>query len=57
MDVQTEYIRVAVPAEYSFVMLVAGIIAFEVIIVGFFGPARIRGKIFNKHFMEQNFGS
>ena len=52
MDVKTEYMRVSLPDEYPWVMLVAGLIAFEVIIVGFLGPGRMRGKIFNKHFME-----
>ena len=57
MDFETEYMRVSLPAEYPYVMLVAGLVAFEVILMGFFGPGRIRGKIFNQHFMEQNFGS
>ena len=50
-------LKLSLPDEYPWVMLVAGLIAFEVIIVGFLGPGRLRGKIFNKHFMEQNFGS
>ena len=49
--------RVSLPAEYPWVMLVAGLLAFEVIMVGFLGPGRLRGKVFNKSFMEQNFGS
>ena len=52
MDVENEYIRLAIPNEYPWVMLVAGLIAFEVIILGFLGPGRVRGKVFTKHFME-----
>ena len=51
-----EYIRITLPEEYPYVILVAGIIAFEVILVGFLGPGLARGKIFNKQFMEENFG-
>ena len=43
-----EYIRLTLPAEYPWVVAVAGIIAFEVIIVGFLGPGLMRGKIFTK---------
>ena len=43
-----EYMRVSLPAEYPYVMLVAGIIAFEVILVGFVGTGGARGKYFNK---------
>ena len=44
MDVLDQlYIKVDLPAEYPYVMLVAGLIAFEVILVGFLGPGRARG--------------
>ena len=51
-----EYIRITLPPEYPYVILVAGIIAFEVLLVGFFGPGLVRSKIFSKQFMEENFG-
>ena len=57
MDVVSQqYMRVTLPSEYPYVLLVAGIIAFEVLLVGFLGPGRIRGKVFTKQFMEENFG-
>ena len=43
-----EYVRVTLPAEYPYVILVVGIIAFEVLLVGFAGPGRLRGTVFNK---------
>mmetsp|Transcript_21366 Transcript_21366/g.26294 ORF Transcript_21366/g.26294 Transcript_21366/m.26294 type:complete len:113 (+) Transcript_21366:3-341(+) len=50
------YVRIEVPEEYPFVALIAGLICVECILVGFLGPGRIRGQIFNKQFMEENFG-
>ena len=46
--VTSGFIRITVPPEYPYVMLVAGLVAFEVLLVGFFGPGAIRGKVFNK---------
>ena len=46
--VTSGHIRITVPTDYPYVMLVAGLVAFEVILVGFFGPGVMRGKIFNK---------
>ena len=43
MDLEQVYFRMTLPAEYPWVMLVAGVVAFEVIMIGFFGPGRIRG--------------
>ena len=42
-----EYIKLSLPAEYPWVIAVAGIVAFEVLLVGFLGPGVLRGKIFN----------
>ena len=54
--ISDEFIRLTPPPEYPYVIAVAGIVAFEVLLVGFLGPGTIRGKIFNKQFMEENFG-
>ena len=51
-----DYIQITLPPNYPYVMLITGIIAFEVLIVGFLGPGRQRGITFNKQFMEENFG-
>ena len=50
-----EYIRTTLPEEYPYVILVAGIIAFEVILVGLMGPGLAWVKILSKQFMEENF--
>ena len=54
--IESEYIAIILPPEYPYVMLVAGIVAFEVLLVGFLGPGRERSKYFSKQFMEENFG-
>ena len=51
-----EYIRLSLPEEYPWVMLVASVVAFEALLVGFLGPGRLRSEIFSKQFMEENFG-
>ena len=51
-----EYIKITLPQDYHYVMLVAGIVAFECILVGFLGAGPVRGRVFDKQFMEENFG-
>ena len=46
----------SMPDTYGYVLLVAVIIALEIIIIGFALPGSMRGKIFTKEFMEENFG-
>ena len=56
-DVLTHsYVRIDLPEEYAWVALTAGLLSFEILLIGFFFPSKIRGKIFNKQFMEENFG-
>jgi uncharacterized membrane protein YecN with MAPEG domain len=45
-----------VPDTYGYVLLVAVIIAFEIILIGFLFPGRTRGRVFNKEFLEKHFG-
>ena len=56
LSYEQEYIRLTLPAEYPYVMLVAAIVAFEVLLVGFLGPGRLRKDIFTKQYMEENYG-
>ena len=44
------------PEEYPYVMLVAAVVAFEVLLVGFMGPGRLRSSVFSKQYMEENYG-
>ena len=45
------------PADYGYVLIVAALIAFEIISIGFMFPGRLRGTIFTEEFMKQNFGA
>ena len=49
---EVEYMRVALPGLYPWVLLIAGSISFECLLVGFVGSGN-RGKIFSKEFLEQ----
>ena len=41
---------------YGWVLLVASIIAFSIILFSFIFPGRLRKTIFNEEFMKSNFG-
>ena len=40
---------------YRYVALVSVIIMFQFVITGVVAPGRVRGKVFTKEFMEENF--
>ena len=49
------YMAVTLPELYPWVMLVAGAISFECLIIGFLAGG-LRRKIFTEEFLETNFG-
>ena len=42
--------------EHGYLLIALGLIAFECLVVGFVVAGAARGKVFNKQFMETNFG-
>lgn len=44
------------PSEYGYVLIVGVVLAFEVLLIGFLFPGKIRGEIFTEEFMKTNFG-
>ena len=53
--VKVEYMLVPLPSLYPWVMMVAGMISFECLLVGFVGSGN-RRKYFSKEMMSENFG-
>ena len=45
------------PANYGYVLIVAAVIALEILLIGFIFPGRVRGTVFTEEFMKQNFGA
>lgn len=41
---------------YGVALLSAVILSFETILIGFLFPGRMRGKVFTKEFLKENFG-
>ena len=52
---QAEYMLVVLPKLYPWIMMIAGIISFQCLLVGFIGSGN-RGKVFNKEMLEEHFG-
>ena len=50
--VKVEYMAVTLPKIYPWILMVAGLISFQTILVGFIGSGN-RRKVFSKEFMEQ----
>ncbi len=50
--VQVEYMQITLPKLYPWIMMVAGLISFQTLLVGFIGSGN-RKKVFGKDFMEQ----
>jgi hypothetical protein len=46
----------ALSADYGYVLIVAVAIAFEILLIGFLFPGKLRGEIFTEDFMKTNFG-
>jgi uncharacterized membrane protein YecN with MAPEG domain len=44
------------PDTYGYVLIVAALVAFEVVLIGFLIAGQARGKVFTQEFMEQHFG-
>lgn len=42
--------------EYGYVLLVCTLIAFELIVIGFLIPMKVRHKVFTEEWMKDNFG-
>lgn len=53
----TTTVNFILPANYGYVLIVAAVLAFEIILIGFVFPGRARGTIFTEEFLKQNFGA
>jgi hypothetical protein len=49
-------IAIYLSSDYGYVILVATLLAFEVVMLGSFIPGRMRRIIFNEAFMKEKFG-
>lgn len=45
------------PNNYGYVLIVASLIALEIVLIGFLFPGRVREAVFTEEFMKQNFGA
>ena len=43
---QTRFVAVALPIEYPYVLLMAGLLAFQCLIIGMVAPGIARGKVY-----------
>jgi hypothetical protein len=43
--------------DYGWVLLVASLMGFSILVIGFLFPGRARSGIFTETFMKENFGS
>lgn len=50
-------ISLYITQDYGYVLLCAAVMAFSIILIGFFFPGRARGKIFTEEYLKQNFGA
>ena len=48
--------QIVIPSTYNYVLWTALFIGFECLVVGFAIPGRKRSKVFNKEFLQKNFG-
>lgn len=44
-------------SDYGWVLVCASVMAFSLILIGFFVPGRVRGSTFTEDYMKKNFGS
>lgn len=49
-------LSLSIPQAYGYVIIVAAVLALEVICIGFLYPGRLRSKVFSKDFLAKNFG-
>lgn len=52
----TAAVQITLSSDYGWVVLVAVLLALEIVAIGFIFPGRARSKCFTKEFMELNFG-
>ena len=45
-----------VSTDYGYVLLVGALIAFEILLIAFIFPGRVREEVFTEDFMRKNFG-
>jgi hypothetical protein len=45
-----------ISTDYGYVLLVGALIAFEILLIGFIFPGRVREEVFSEDFMRKNFG-
>ena len=45
-----------ITSDYGYVLIVAVAIAFEILLIGFAFPGKVRGEIFTEEYMKSNFG-
>jgi glutathione S-transferase len=50
-------LAITIPSEYGWVLIVAAILALEILIIGFAFPGKLRGEYFTKEFMEEHFAT
>lgn len=46
-----------IPTEYGWVLIVAAVLALEILLIGFAFPGKLRGEYFTKEFMEEHFAT
>ena len=52
----TTTLTVTLPDTYGYVLIVAVVIALEVLLIGFAFPGKIRGEVFTEEYLKNNFG-
>ncbi len=43
-------------SDYGYVLLASVLLAFELLLIGFLFPGRVRGEVFTEEYMKKNFG-
>ena len=46
---------VHIAPEFGYALITAVLVGFECVLIGFFFPGRLRSKVFNKKYLEENY--